>query len=120
MPFTCQVTKGFVPPETFAKNVAVCSTFTEAVAGKIVTVIPVTGFVHELVEAVVDVATAVVVHVMAVLGAAYLWHDTRVNTPISNAKTGRRLTAPLSSTSHMPIHRGLAATSLPKSAYYIS
>jgi hypothetical protein len=96
----------FVPPETLAKNRVVVSTFRETVAGVIVTVIEVMGSVQELAEVVVDVVAAVVVHVMAVLGAAYLWHETRLNAPISNAKIGRRLTAPLSSTSQMPIRCG--------------
>lgn len=85
--FTCQVTIEFVPPETLAKNRVVVCTFRETVAGVIVTVIEVTGSVHELVEVVVDVVAAVVVHVMAVVGATYLWHETRLKTPISNAKS---------------------------------
>jgi hypothetical protein len=109
----------FVPPDTLAKNRVVVSTFREMVAGSIVTVIPVVGSVQEFVEIVVDVV-AVVVQVMAVLGAAYLWHETRLSAPTSIAKIGRRLTAPLSSNSHMPIRCGSVATSIPKSANYIS
>ncbi len=95
----------FVPPDTLAKNRVVVSTFREMVAGSIVTVIAVVGSVHEFVEVVVDVV-AVVVQVMAVLGAAYLWHETRLSAPISITKIGRRLTAPLSSNSRMPIRFG--------------
>ena len=73
--------------------------------------IPVTGSVHEEEEALVDVVAAVVVQVMAVLGAEYLWHEARPNTPISDAKTGRRFTAPLSSISRMPIRSGSIAIS---------
>jgi len=75
------------------------------VAGSIVTVIEVMGSVHEFVEVVVDVV-AVVVQVMAVVGAAYLWHETRLSAPISITKIERRLTAPLSSNSRMPIRFG--------------
>jgi len=95
----------FVPPDTLAKNRVVVSTFREMVAGSIVTVIAVVGSVHEFVEVVVDVV-AVVVQVMAVLGAAYLWHETRLSAPTRIAKIGRRLTAPLSSNSRMPIRFG--------------
>ena len=73
--------------------------------------IPVTGSVHEEEEALVDVVAAVVVQVMAVLVAADLLHDARPNTPMSNAKTGRRFTAPLSSISRMPIRSGSIANS---------
>jgi hypothetical protein len=108
----------FVPPDTLAKNRVLVSTFREMVAGSIVTVIAVVGSVHEFVEVVVDVV-AVVVQVIAVLGAAYLWHETRLSAPISITKIGRRLTAPLSSNSHMPIRCGSVATSIPKIANYI-
>jgi len=81
---------------------------------------PVVGSVHEEEEALVDVVEVVVVQVMAVLGAVYLWHETRANTPISNAKNGKRLTAPLSLTSRMPIRSSLIAISLPEGADYIS
>jgi hypothetical protein len=73
---------------------------------------PVVGSVHEEEEALVDVVEVVVVQVMAVLGAVYLWHETRANTPISNAQNGKRLTAPLSLTSRMPIRSSLIAISL--------
>jgi hypothetical protein len=110
----------FVPPDTLAKNRVVVSTFREMVAGSIVTVIAVVGSVHEFVEIVVDVVAAVVVQVMAVVGAAYLWHETRLSAPISITKIERRLTAPLSSNSHMPIRCGSVATSIPKIANYIA
>jgi hypothetical protein len=116
--FTFQVTMLFVPPETLFRNCVFVATFRETAAGAIETVIPVTGSVHDEKEEVVEV---VVVHVMAVLGVGAVWrHETRLNTPMSNAKTGRRLTAPLSLPSPMPIHFGSVATPLQKSADYIS
>jgi len=70
-------------------------------------VIPVVGSVHEEDEVVVDVVEVVVVHVIAVLaGAAYLWQETRANTPTNKPKIGRRLTAPLPLTLHMPDYCG--------------
>jgi len=57
---------------------------------------PVVGSVQKEDEVLDDAVAAVVVQVMAVLGAVYLWHDARANTPTSNAKNGKRLTAPLS------------------------
>src|SRR6266853_5403953 len=82
--------------------------------------IPVVGSVHVEKEVVVDVPEVVVVHVMAVLTGAALWHETRPMAPMRNAKIGRRLTAPLPLTSHMPIHCSSAAMSFQKSANYIS
>jgi hypothetical protein len=68
--------------------------------------IPVTGSVQKE-EPAVDVVEVVVVHVMAVLvGAVYLWHEIRPNRPTINARTGRRLTAPLSLISQPTIHFG--------------
>ena len=91
------------------------------VVGEIAMLIPVVGSVHEEDEVVVEVAEVVVVHVMAVLVVgAYFLHETRLNNPISNAKIERRLTAPLSLTSHMPIHCGSVATALQKNANYDS
>jgi hypothetical protein len=105
----------------------------ETVAGEIATLIPVTGSLHAeddedevdvlVVPFVVLVEEVDVVHVMAVLVVVLLlllWQETRVNTPTSNAKTGRRLTAPLSLCLNMPIDCGSVANSLPKSANYIS
>ena|SRR5260370_84510 len=85
-----------------------------------VIVIPVVGSVHDEEEEVVDVVEVVVVQVMAVLTGAALWHETRPMAPKSNAQIGRRLTAPLSLTSHMLIHCSSAAMSFQKSANYIS
>jgi hypothetical protein len=39
-------------------------------------------------------------------GAALWWQETRANKPKNNAKIGRRLTAPLPLTLHMPGYRG--------------
>ena len=69
--FTCQVTTLFVPPEIENANWAGVSTFTDAVAGEIVSVIFVTGSVHVEVEDEPELPV-VVLHVMAVLGAAAL------------------------------------------------
>ena len=113
MLLTCQVTMLFVPPETPAKNCCGVATVTEAATGEMAMVIPVTGSMHEEEEAFDDVLAAVVVQVMAVLGAVYLWHETRLNAPMSNARTGRLLTAPLSLVPHMPIRCGSVAISLP-------
>ena len=74
---------------------------------------PVVGSVQEEEDAFVDVVAVVVVQVIAVLGAVYLWHDARANTPTSNAKNGKRFTAPLSLTSRLPIRSRLVAISLP-------
>jgi hypothetical protein len=83
------------------------ATVTETVVGEMAMVIPVVGSVHEEEEVVVEVVEVVVVHVMAVLaGAAYLWQESRLNTPKNNAKIGRRLTAALPLRLHMPVYRG--------------
>jgi hypothetical protein len=60
----------FVPPEIENKNWAGVSTFTDTVAGEIVRVIFFTGSVQVEVED--EPLPVVVVHVMAVLGAAAL------------------------------------------------
>jgi hypothetical protein len=120
IPFTCQVTMLFVPPETPARNWVAVATVTETVGGAIAMLIPVVGSVHEE-EAVVDVVEVVVVHVIAVLEVvAALWHEIRLKAPISKTKIGRRLTAPLSLILRMPIHSGSVAISLQKNANYIS
>jgi hypothetical protein len=59
----------FVPPWTASRNCWVVTTFTETVAGEIVTLIFVTGSVHVDVEVVVEPVGVVVVHDTAVLGA---------------------------------------------------
>jgi hypothetical protein len=102
-----------VPPETPAINCCGVATVTDAVTGEMAMLIPVAGSVHEDEDALVDVVAAVVVQVMAVLGAVYLWHDARANTPTSTAKNRKRFTAPLSLTSHMPIRSRSIAISLP-------
>ena len=80
--FTCQVTTVFVPPVTAPVICVFVSTFTETVTGEMVTVIPVTGSVHEEEEEVEEVVGVVVVHVMAVLAGAPP-HETRLNRPIN-------------------------------------
>lgn len=86
---------------------------TVAVTGEIAMLIPVVGSVQDEDEEFDDVVAVVVVQVMAVLAGAALWQEISPNAPISNAKNGRRLTAPLSSTSSMPIRSGSIAISLP-------
>jgi len=76
--------------------------------------IPVTGSVHVEEEAFDDVVAVVVVQVMAVVAGAAWWHETKPNAPINRAKTGRRLTAPLSSTSRIPMQYSSVAKSLQK------
>ena len=95
------------------------ATFTETVTGEMAMLIPVTGSVHVEEEAVDDAVAAVVVQEMAVLGAAYLWQETRPNAPISNAKIGKRLTAPLSLTCGTPIRLGSLANALSSKTNYI-
>jgi hypothetical protein len=103
----------FVPPETPAWNCCGVATVTDAVTGEIAMLMPVVGSVQEEEEALVAVVEVVVVQVTAVLGAVYLWHDARANTPTSNAKNGKRFTAPLSLTSRRPIRSRSIASSLP-------
>ena len=82
-----------------------------------VTVIPVTGSVHAEEEEVEEVVEVVVVHVTAVLTAPP--HETRLNRPIIRARSGSRLTAPLSSTSRIPHRCGSLPTPLQKKSNYI-
>jgi hypothetical protein len=90
----------------------VVTTFTETVAGEMVTLMLVTGSVQvlvELFEAVVDVE---VVHVIAVLvGAAP--HDTRPNRAMDKTKRERNFTAPLSLLFEIPNTFDSASTVIP-------
>jgi len=85
-----------VPPETEARNWADVTTFTDAVAGEIVMLIFVTGSVQVEVEDEVEVPL-VVVHVMAVLGAAALWQEVSAARATSGTRNGRSFTAMLAS-----------------------
>jgi len=67
VPLTSQLIFEFVPPETTAMKFAEVVTFTESVAGEIVTLIPVAGSVQVEVEVVVEEDDEVVEQVMAVL-----------------------------------------------------
>jgi hypothetical protein len=80
----------------------VVTTFTETVAGEIVTLIFVAGSVQVEVEVVVEEVVVVVVQVTAVLADAALWHEARPNTAMSKPKNMRRFTAPLSSLFEIP------------------
>ena len=87
----------FVPPWMKSWNCWVVTTFTETVAGEIVTLMPVTGSVQVDIEVVVEVVEVVVVHVTAVLVAAFLLQEARPKSAMSKTKNRRRFTAPLSS-----------------------
>jgi hypothetical protein len=78
------------------ENCSSVATFTEAVAGEIVTLIFVTGSVHVDVEVVDDEVEDVVVQVTAVLAGAAP-QEVRLNAATSKiARTMKRFTAPLS------------------------
>ena len=104
----------FVPPWMDTKNCWVVTTFTETVAGEIVTLIFVTGSVHVDVEVVVEVVEVAVEHVTAVLVAAYFLHEAKLRTAMSGAKYRRRFTAPLSSLFDIPNTYGSVSTLIPK------
>src|ERR1700730_10979588 len=114
MLFTFHMVTEFVPPVMESKNCWVVTTFTETVAGAIVTLMFVTGSVHVDGEAVAGDVEVEVVQVAAVLGAAYCLHAVRPKRMMSGAKYGRRLTAP--PTSRFQIHNacGFASTLIPK------
>ena len=69
MVFTCQMVTLFVPPWIKSWNCCVVTTFTETVAGEIVTLMFVTGSVHVETDVVVEEVEVLVVQVTAVLGA---------------------------------------------------
>ena len=109
VPFTCQIVTEFVPPWMESKNCWVVTTFTDTVAGAIVTLIFVTGSVHVDVEVVVEAVEVVVVHVTAVLAPAYFLHEIKLKTPTRAAKYSRRLTAAPSS--RFEIHHACGSVS---------
>jgi len=113
MPFTCQMVTEFVPPEMESRNCCSVTTFTEIVAGDIVTLIFVTGSVHVDVEVVAEVVEVVVVHVTAVLAGAAP-HDVRPKKAMSKTKNKRQFTAPLSSLVEHPDKYGSVLTIIPK------
>lgn len=115
MLFTCQMVTTFVPPVMESMNCWVVTTFTETVAGEIVTLIFVTGSVHVDVEVVVEVVEVVVVHVTAVLVAVEP-QEVRPKTemPPSKTKNRRRFTAPLSSLFEIPDAYASVSTMIPK------
>ena len=99
--FTFQMAMEFVPPWMKAWNCCLPTTFTETVAGEIVTLIFVTGSVHVEVEVAVEEVEVLVVQVTAVLAGA-LWHEAALNTAMSEPKNRRRFTAPLASFFEIP------------------
>ncbi len=103
----------FVPPEMESRNCCSVTTFTEIVAGDIVTLIFVTGSVHVDVEVVAEVVEVVVVHVTAVLVAVEP-QEARPNRAVSKTKKSRRFTAPLSSLFEIPGTYGSVSTLIPK------
>lgn len=111
--FTFQMVTEFVPPVMEAMNCCVVTTFTEIVAGEIVTLIFVTGSVHVEVEVVAEVVVVLVVHVTAVLAAAW-WQEVSPNRAMSETKNRRRFTAPLSSLFEIPNTYGCVSTMIPK------
>jgi hypothetical protein len=82
----------FVPPETAAENCVAVTTLMAIVTGEIVTVMLVTGSVHEEEEDAVELDPDVVVQVTAVLAAEP--HEAKLITAMINAKSERRFTAP--------------------------
>jgi hypothetical protein len=117
MLFTFQIVTEFVPPVMESKNCWVVTTFTETVAGEMVTLIFVTGSVHVDVEVVAEVVEVVVVHVTPVLVAAFL-HEAKPERAMSKTKNRRRFTAPLSSLFEIPNAYGSASTLIPKMRNY--
>jgi len=92
----------------------VVTTFTEAVAGEIVTLIFVTGSVQVDVEVVLELVELVVVHVTAVLAGAAP-HEARPQTAMIKTKNNkRRLTAPLCSPFEIPDEYGSVSSLIPK------
>jgi hypothetical protein len=114
MLFTFQMGIEFVPPVMETKNCLPVTTFTETVAGEIVTLIFVAGSVHVEVEVVAEAVEVEVVHVTAVLGAAYLLHEGKLRTAMSGAKYRKRLTAPRSSRYEIHNTCGSVSTLIPK------
>jgi len=84
MPFTCQVMI-LSPPFVCAENWYVDTTLTEAVAGAMVTVMPVVESVHEEFDVDVDDVEVVVAQV-TVGPAADEPHDVRLITAVSKTK----------------------------------
>jgi hypothetical protein len=102
-----------VPPWMESKNCWVVTTFTETVAGEIVTLIFVMGSVHVDIEVVLEEVEVVVVQVTAVLVAAFL-QEARPEMAMSNTRNGRRFTAPLSLLIEIPKTCDSVSTPIPK------
>src|SRR5271169_1797053 len=113
MLFTFQMGTEFVPPVMETRNCWVVTTFTEMVAGAIVTVIFVAESVHVDVEVVEDVVEVVFVHVIVVVAGAWL-QEARPNKAMSETRNKRRFTVPLSSLFGIPNSSGSVSTLIPK------
>jgi len=103
----------FVPPCTASWNCWVVTTFTETVAGEIVTLIFVAGSVHVDVVVAVEVVEVVEVHVTAVLGALEP-QEARPKRAVSKTKNRRCFTAPLYSLFEIPDKYDSVSTLIPK------
>jgi hypothetical protein len=103
MLFTFQVIIVLVPPAVEAKKRVVVTTFTEIVAGEMVTLMPVTGSVQATEDEAVEVVAAVVVQVTAALVAVVLLQEAIPNAAATNAKKKMRFTAPLCSSAEASI-----------------
>jgi hypothetical protein len=77
-----------------SKNCWVVTTFTDTVAGEIVTLMFVTGSVHVEMDVVVEEVDVEVVQTTAVLGGADPPHEARPNMAQTNIKGRRRFIAP--------------------------
>ena len=88
------------------------TTFTETVAGEIVTLMLVTGSVHVSVELFVAVVDVVVVHVIAVLAGAAP-QEVRLKIAMDKIKRERNFTAPLSLPFEIPNTFDSASTLIP-------
>jgi hypothetical protein len=96
-----------------SRNCWVVTTFTETVAGAIVTLIFVSGSVQVDVEVVVEAVEVEVVHVTAVLVVACL-QEARPKRAMSKTKNRRRFTVPLSSLFEIPHSYSSVSTLIPK------
>ena len=111
--FTCQMVTEFVPPVMASMNCWVVTTFTETVAGEIVTLIFVTGSVQVDVEVVAELVVVLVVQVTAVLAGAAPQED-KPKRATSKTRKRRRFTATLYSLFYISDPYGSASTPVPK------
>jgi len=114
MLFTFQMGTEFVPPVMETRNCWVVTTFTETVAGAIVTVIFVAESVQVEVEVVEELVEVVVEHVTVAGVAAWLQEARPNNKTTSEARNKRRFTARLFSLFEIPNSSGSVSTLIPK------